>query len=262
MSLKNTLRSITPKPLKRAYNVVRCRMSIFTGKLLYALFGQRTKDYKSIPVIINNYNRLECMTRLIASLECRGYTNIYIIDNKSTYPPLLDYYQNCKYTVFRLEDNVGYMALWKTDIYKRFRRSFYVYTDSDVVLDESCPDDFMEKFVNVLTKYSNSQKVGFGIRIDNLPDCFKNKKSVIEHESRFWNHEVEEGIYKASIDTTFALYRPFCGGPADDCQETYRTGFPYVIQHLPWYVDSTQMSDEEAYYVNNVRTSTHWSKQA
>jgi hypothetical protein len=262
MSLKNILRSITPKPLRRAFNVARCRVSISIGKFLYALFGREIGDYKTIPVIINNYNRLECMTKLIASLENRGYSNIYIIDNNSTYPPLLDYYKGCKYTVYRLKDNVGYMALWKTDIYKKFRRSFYVYTDSDVLLDESCPDDFMAKFVNILDRYTNSQKVGFGIRIDDLPDCFKNKESVIEHEKSFWNHEVENGIYRAPIDTTFALYRPFCGGPADDCQETYRTGFPYVIQHLPWYVDSAQLSEEEIYYVQNVKTSTHWSKQA
>lgn len=262
MSIKNLLRNITPKFLKSAYNKTRCRASIFISKLLYAIFGKEINDYKSIPIIINNFNRLESLVKLIASLEDRGYSNIYIIDNKSTYPPLIDYYKGCKHPVFLLEENVGYMALWKTDLYKKFRHSLYVYTDSDVVLDDNCPDDFMERFVDILTRYTNSQKAGFGIRIDDIPDCFKNKTSVIEHESKFWDHEVEDGIYSASIDTTFALYRPFCGGPADDFQETYRTGFPYVIQHLPWYVNSSMMSEEELYYVSHVKQSTHWSKQA
>ena len=74
--------------------------------------------------------------------------------------------------------------------------------------------------------------------------------------------EVEPGIYKADIDTTFALYRPYCKGVASIYQEVYRTGRPYIIKHLPWYVDTNNMSDEELYYVNNISQSTHWSKNS
>lgn len=95
-----------------------------------------------------------------------------------------------------------------------------------------------------------------------MPDHFINKEKVIEHESRFWTREVEPGIYKADIDTTFALYRPYCKGVASIYQEVYRTGRPYIIKHLPWYVDTNNMSDEELYYVNNISQSTHWSKNS
>lgn len=256
------IRDFIPKQLRKLYNRIRCRSSIYLSRLLYNIYGEDIEDYKTIPIIINNFNRLDYLKRLIESLEKRGYYNLYIIDNKSTYPPLLEYYKDCKYTVFRLDENVGYMAIWKTDVYRRFRKSWYVYTDSDVVIDEDCPEDFMKCFISVLNKYKNAQKVGFGIRIDNLPDQFKNKLDVVNHESKFWNIEIEESLYSAPIDTTFALYRPFCSGPADDYHETYRTGFPYVIQHLPWYVDSSAMTDEEIYYIRNIKQSTHWSKQA
>ena len=73
-------------------------------------------DYKSIPIIINNYNRLTSLKILISSLEKMGYKNLFIIDNASTYPPLLEYYNTCPYKVFRLNNNVGYLALWKTDM--------------------------------------------------------------------------------------------------------------------------------------------------
>jgi hypothetical protein len=72
---------------------------------------------------------------------------------------------------------------------------------------------------------------------------------------------VEDGIYQAEIDTTFALYRPFSGGKADRNQKTYRTGFPYVIRHLPWYADSSSLSAEDEYYINTITQSTHWSGQ-
>jgi hypothetical protein len=68
-------------------------------------------DYLRIPVIINNYNRLTSLKLLIASLEKRGYQNIIIVDNNSTYQPLLDYYKSCRYRLIRLEKNLGSNAL-------------------------------------------------------------------------------------------------------------------------------------------------------
>lgn len=46
------------------------------------------KDGKEVPIIINNFNRLTTLRLLIEALNKRGYDNIYIIDNASTYPPL------------------------------------------------------------------------------------------------------------------------------------------------------------------------------
>ena len=60
--------------------------------LINQLIRPNCLDVKNIPIIINNRNRLTYMKMLISSLEKRGYNNIYIIDNDSTYPPLLDYY--------------------------------------------------------------------------------------------------------------------------------------------------------------------------
>jgi len=71
-------------------------------------------DYKRIPIIINNFNRLTYLKELIQSLEQRGYSNIYIIDNLSTYQPLLDYYESCRYRIFRLKKNLGSYALWNS----------------------------------------------------------------------------------------------------------------------------------------------------
>ena len=228
----------------------------------YMVCGKEIIDTKEIPIIINNYNRLSYLLKLIDSLTSRGYHNIYIIDNKSTYPPLLEYYKKTPYTVFQLDKNVGYQALWKTNIFKKFKNSFYVYTDSDLELDTLCPDDFLDYFYYLLKKYPFAQKVGFGIRIDDLPDCYEHKQDVIKWEKKFWALEKEPGVYRAEIDTTFALYRPFCHGIASARKETYRLGFPYVVKHLPWYVDSKNMSDEDKFYVSTIVQSTHWSKQS
>ena len=262
MKLKELIDSTLPTPLINLIHKSYHKTIILFNKLRWLICGKKIADYKDIPIIINNFNRLTYLKSLINSLTSRGYHNIYILDNQSTYPPLLEYYQTCPYHVILLDKNLGYKALWISDVFKQFKDSYYVYTDSDMEISEECPDDFMQHFLNVLHQYPLSQKVGFGLRIDDLPDYFENKQKVIAHETRFWQHPVVTELYKAEIDTTFALYRPYCKGVANRYSEVYRTGAPYLIRHLPWYVNSENMSEEEQYYVNNITQSTHWSIQA
>lgn len=228
--------------------------------MLGLLHPSKIKDPKKIPIIINNRNRITYLLKLIQSLEKRGYLNIHIIDNNSDYPPLLDYYKICPYPVYRLDSNVGYMALWKTDIYKKFIKDYYVYTDSDVVPVDECPDNFMEFFLDTIKKYINAEKVGFSLKIDDLPDSFLNKEKVIEWEKHFYEKRKDELLYLAPIDTTFALYRPFIKKDIIHTHVTFRTAFPYTMRHLPWYVDDQNLSKEDDYYIKNSTTQTHWTK--
>ena len=53
-------------------------------------------------------------------------------------------------------------------------------------------------------------------------------------------------MFKAPIDTTFAVYKPYFKGEFIDIQQLYlRTGFPYSVRHLPWYVDNNNLTEEE-----------------
>lgn len=260
LRVKKYIRNCLPKTMISMLLVFRYRTNVLLANCKYRLRSviKKNMSYYDIPIIINNFNRLEYLQRLIHSLEIRGYSNIYIIDNNSTYPPLLDYYDLCPYQVFRLDQNVGFKAIWETGIYEKFKHNYYVYTDSDMEIDDDCPNDFMEYFVRVLRRYPTAQKVGFAIRINDLPESYTNKSKVIEWESQFWRCEIEPGLYRASIDTTFALYRPYCKGEANEYQKVFRTGYPYLIRHLPWY-NQIENVDEETYYLNTIQTSTHWS---
>lgn len=258
--IKESLRRIVPKVIWFKIRAFYYKIVVLLARLKFSFWGKFIDDYFDIPIIINNYNRLEYLLILIKCLEKRGYKNIHIIDNNSTYPPLLDYYEKTPYDVIRLKKNVGYDAIWKTEVYNRFKKSYYVYTDADLEIDEACPDNFMDFFVSVLKSHPFCQKVGFSLRIDDLPDCYSNKQKVIEIEKQYWKNPTTDGLYRAKIDTTFALYRPFCKGACNGGYEVYRSAEPYIVRHLPWYIDSSNLSDEEKFYINSGLIATEWSR--
>ncbi|WP_159474327.1 glycosyltransferase [Dyadobacter sp. 3J3] len=238
---------------KLFYFLVSIRNFLFSNKL-------EKNQIKNIPIIINNRNRLTFLKSLIDFLETGDYRNIIIIDNNSSYEPLLSFYASCPYRIIRLDKNMGYNALEKIDLYNEVKSNYYVYTDSDVVPDANCPTDFLDYFYKLLRQYPLVQKVGFSLRIDNLPDHYKDKDKVIRWESQFYLKEIKTNLYSASIDTTFALHRPFSYISKRGIFSMIRTGAPYTAWHMPWYNDSDNFSSEEEYYINSVEIGTHWSK--
>ena len=220
-------------------------------------------DPKSIPIIINNYNRLSTLKSLIASLEKRGYRNIFILDNLSTYPPLLEWYKTCGYEVIYLPENIGFKALCKYKPAKRrFCSDYYIYTDSDVCLSDDCPDDAIVHLLSLIKKYKYARKIGLHLRIDNLPDHYANKTKVIEWEKEQQKAPNADGLEHRPTDTTFAIYRPHAGLSRSRAVEAYRTQRPYSIDHLPWYMDSANISEEEKYYISHCSRVTLWTSKA
>jgi len=210
-----------------------------------------------VPIVINSFNRLSYLERVVDALRARGYDNIYVIDNDSTYAPLLDYYREAGLRVFHLDRNVGYLALWTTSVGAHFVDDYYVYTDSDIEPAPECPDDFIARFREGLDRNPRVDKVGFGLKTDDLPDSYALKARVIGHEAQFTAGHADRAFYRASIDTTFALYRP--GAAGGSWLRSLRAGEPYLARHLPWYEDSSRPSDEERFYLDTIATSTHWS---
>lgn len=226
------------------------------------MFTRRSPlDPYNIPIIINNYNRLSYLRKMTDSLTGRGYHNIIILDNASTYAPLLEYYERCEFEIIRLERNYGFRALWESGVYERFKKSYYVYTDSDMEIIPECPKNFMTHFLDILKRHPFCFKVGFGICIDDIPSSFPFQDKVVAHESVFWKNQIEPNVFEAGIDTTFALYRPYTHGASSPFKFMLRTGMPYLVRHLPWYEDWSNLDKEQIYYLNNVEQSTHWSVQ-
>jgi hypothetical protein len=209
-----------------------------------------------VPVFINCRDRLTPLLQLLDYLERAGCERIHLLDNGSTYPPLLEYYERTPHTVIRLGENRSHKSFWQSGLLDALGiRGPYVFTDPDLVPIEECPLDAIEYFAEVLERYPGCKKVGFGLKIDDLPDHFGLKADVIAWESTFWRRLIAPRLYEAPIDTTFALYR----GPRHAKLSAIRTGYPYLARHTTWYLDSANPSDEHRYYVEHGRVET-WSR--
>ncbi|MBL4674836.1 MAG: glycosyltransferase [Mucilaginibacter sp.] len=247
--------------LKKAKNYNAVRDAVLARKhRKSALIKAQLNAPKEIPVIIINFNQLNTVIQLITWLKKNGYHNIHILDNNSDYPPLLDFYAGTDVNVIRLERNYGHMVLWSSPaISKKFSKGYYAVTDADVVPDENCPDDFMAKFIEVLNHHPEVTKAGFGLRIDDIPNHYPAKEAVVKWEEKYWADEISAGLYKANIDTTFALYRPYSYKVYENFLSAIRTGAPYLARHLSWYQDPDNLTDEQEYYIETANVSNSWS---
>lgn len=215
-------------------------------------------DYYSIPIFIISYNRLSYLTKLISRLENMGYKNIKIIDNASTYPPLLDFYSTTEYEVFRLNENYGHMAFWKNDIFAEYRNDLYAVTDPDVIPIDKCPNDFMEMFCKNLENYPRVKKVGFSLKIDDIPKNAPLYNKVMQWEKIYNFFKIPyRNAFCADIDTTFALYIPDYLDISRHFITAIRIGNPYQARHLPWYKTEIDIDEEEMYYASH-RTNGWW----
>ena len=212
----------------------------------------------SIPVVINSRDRLEPMRHLINWLYSANMRNIWICDNASSYPPLLEFLSGLSNVVY-LDRNLGHRAPWLSGLVPRLgRNSHFIVTDPDVVPDENCPKDAVAHFYELLKRYPHEDKVGFGLKIDDLPSHYAHRSRVFAWESQFWKDELEPGVFRAPIDTTFALYRP---GLGHSNNKALRTGAPYVARHTPWYVNSVDLSEEQRWYVDHAdKAVSNWDQ--
>ncbi|SEF94568.1 hypothetical protein SAMN05421847_1102 [Halpernia humi] len=226
---------------------------------------QQILDKKSIPVIIINYNQLFYLRQLIDFLRKREFKNIVIIDNASSYQPLLDYYDEIKneVTVEKLKTNSGHEVFFKNkSLRKKYGQGFYFLTDADIVPNENLPQNFECVMLDYLLKYYKKvNKIGFAIDTKNIPDFFPLKEKVQSWETRFWKNEIEKDVYLAYIDTTFALYKPKYPKSIFNLikpMEAIRLGGNFTCKHGGWYTNPNDLSDENLFYIKTANQSASW----
>ena len=208
-----------------------------------------------IPVIINNRNLLTWPKAMVERIQrYEGVGEIVIVDNESTYPPLLEWYDTNPCRIER-HGNVGIAAPWIKQTVAGLKSKFYVVTDPDMGL-ENTPDDtllYLQDKMNSL----NIDKIGLGLDWQRVEDKSPYYKRLHLYEKDRWEKSpVQENVYMdVQIDTTFALYRVpvyFIGGAS--------TTFPYVARHYPWEfsLEEARANEEFMYYMKHATSASSY----
>lgn len=204
-------------------------------------------------------NRLTLLKQTVDYLAGFDTIELVIVDNDSTYEPLLEYLHGAPCNVVFFGENYGSHVLWDTGILDKYIPcgDEYIVTDPDLDMSE-VPDNWLDELMEGLRRY-DFPKAGIGLRIDDLPDT-NIARQVREWEAPHWAYPLDSGrFYKASTCTTLCVCRTRgCDFPS------VRTGPPYVARHVPWYYTSAaDMPEDEIYHMQaaHPRKWSYWTRR-
>jgi hypothetical protein len=190
-------------------------------------------------IVINCRDRVTHLRKLVGWLERAGHERIVLLDNASTFPELLDFYERTPHEVVRLDRNAGSRAIWLSD---RTPSEPFVYTDPDILPIDACPADAIAYLAELLDRFPRAQKAALGLYLDDVPetlDSLEWERSLVAGSKL-----CAPGVFDTLSDTTFALYR----ANAPFGLHALRTGWPYQARHMSWY-SQEPLSAEDAYYL-------------
>jgi hypothetical protein len=223
---------------------------------------------KNIPIVILNRDRLYPLIDQVNVLRQKGYNNVTIIDNQSTYQPLLEWYKESKLDVFYndITENSCHafrdLVLMGHPKFVEITSNWYVFNDSDIIPLDTVPDNFINDLVSYAIRH-NKTKVGMSIKIDDLDLSYPLNEWVYSYESTYWTNAVideDVELYPHPIDTTFAVHAPHALPTWSN--NTLRAGVPYIVKHAPFYYDPNNLPEDEKYYLSHMnKQSSNWSSK-
>jgi hypothetical protein len=202
-----------------------------------------------IPILIPCFNTVTYVRGMVEQLRARGLKRIFLLDNASTYPPmrefLLDPGQGV--TVITQDTNRGPRSSFLDLPDYTLLPQFFCVTDPDLVLNPEMPPDFIAQLAS-LTERLAIGKAGLALDITDREAIREDGFSIAgrvwkiwEWEQQFWQDQIEtlpggDAVFRAKVDTTFALYnkRFF---DRNDIYQAVRVAGRFTCRHLPWYRD-------------------------
>lgn len=204
-----------------------------------------------VTVLINNRDLVTWPKEMLSCiLKYEGLHEVIILDNASTYPPLLEWYEENPCRIIRLNENVGHTAPFQQEIVDQISTELFVVTDPDLGLQE-VPSDVLLKMMSYIEMYPVN-KIGLSLNYKVVPKESVYYQHVNSHEKNCWgNPRTYPGLIDAAVDTTFAIYSKSrsTGYTINGC----RMDHPYMARHYPWEV--VNPDPEFLYYLEHANSS-------
>ena len=225
-----------------------------------------------IPVYIPTFNNPTYTNNFINQLERLNLSMITVVDNASTYPPMVKLLHeiSSKYELIRLNENRGPHLLIRDLNYYEKLPNYFILSDPDIEISRNIPEDFVKTLIDVSEEFKIG-KVGLALAIPNEEELLEKfiyldgeKRSLIEWEEQFWENEVGktshgDSIFLTTLDTTFALYNKKYFN-LEDRYKSLRIGGRYTSKHLGSYAKTIVPQEENEYYLSNTRYSYYAGK--
>jgi hypothetical protein len=222
---------------------------------------RNTESNVKVPVFIISFNRLHCLQQLVAWLESAELAEPIIIDNGSSYPPLLEWFEQMRNTIAirDFKDNYGPYRIWEQRLFAPHTtpdQPFYVVTDPDVIPIPECPKDAIPRLIDTCNAL-RSPKVGLSLRLETIPETLPTGQEIRAWETTLQSQGIGPSgavgarplpaCYGSLLDTTFQVNH------RDDVPLSYgspgiRLAHPYQADHLGWNLDPERLSEEEKFY--------------
>ena len=200
------------------------------------------------PIYLTNMNRLTTTKKMVEDLfKLNGNARINIIDNASTYPPLLKWYDEIEndVNIIKQEVNLGPWTFFYSGHFSNCPDDFYVYSDADLELNPNMPYNWQEILMDYHKRWN--RKASLVLRLDDIPES-EMKKHITFHQSVCWNPTEEENVWHGVTDMTFS----FDAKSAGYRYESVRIGGNFACRHIPWYLDPLNINEEEKYYLDHI----------
>jgi hypothetical protein len=206
-----------------------------------------------VSVVINNRNLLTWPREMVNRIEqYENLAGIIIVDNQSSYPPLLEWYQTLSYPVIRLDRNVGHEAPFSQRVLDVISTEDFVVTDPDLGLLDT-PKDTLTHLRQLLLDNPTLGKVGLSLDWRTVPRQSPYYAHCQRYERSLWGlPRIGWHLRLAPVDTTLAVYNKkiachyFVGGA--------RTKPPYTARHYPW--ELVGVTEEYRYYLDRASPSS------
>lgn len=230
--------------------------------MFYPTFGAIPEPVlqASIPLIIPMFNQLFYLKNTIVQMERFNLNNIIILDNGSTYPPLLEWYETTNLPVVCYPDNPGPRDFfYRKDIWDNLPSYFFV-SDPDHDFPEAVPTTLVEDMI-AWSEKKKWKKLGLALDIKEKTKLIS-MINILEHN--YWKNIIDttdngDPIYEALTDTTFCFYNKKYFD--DDFFSAPRMAGRYTCQHYGWFRKKPEPKEEEDYYRQRQKFSSaiDWS---
>lgn len=220
---------------------------------------------RQIPVFVNSYEQLTYLRDTLDWFFDHGFCNITVLDQGSTYLPLLAHYARpdfrSRVRLLRFRNIGPRRAIRRVAAMTDYDKPF-IFTDPDLELPTTPDPAFVTRLLQ-LGRHYDVVKVGLALDIHservngNLPI---GRYTIRRYYRRFFSNQVEKDVFRVGVDTTFFAYVPRPLPRREDILSSQPripalrvSGDGFLAQHRPWLFHNGMPPEEEAYYRN--RTS-------